>query len=180
MTREHRYSITKTAGDWATNFVDVTMHHNTMFNERWRKDSKQPGLDPPSLRSDHYSPEWRSIRNTGVVRQNSDMDISYTYTARFDCDACPEMQRSIDPARDEATTEVAVGNDQDVARREFSLDVLLVISSDLQLALEAGQGMRWQSRLGNDRVHPMVHLVNTLATGTAKQSMVVHQKRRDP
>ena len=48
------------------------------------------------------------------------------------------MQRGIDPARDEATTEVAVGNDQDVARMQSFLYVLLVISSDLQLVLETG------------------------------------------
>jgi hypothetical protein len=114
------------------------MHNNTMSNERWHKDSKQPGLGPPNLQSDHYSPRWRPIGDTAGVRQNSDIDISYTYTARFDGDACPEMQRSIDPACDEATTEVAVGNDQDVARMQSFLYILLVISSDLQLVLETG------------------------------------------
>ena len=39
--------------------------------------------------------------------------------------------------------------------------------------------MRWQSCLGNDRVHPTVHLVYTLATGTAIQSMVIYQRCRD-
>ena len=83
MTRKHSILLQKRA----TNIVDVTMHNNTMSNERWHKDSKQPGLGPANLQSDHYSPRWRSIRDTGEVRQHSDVDISYTYTARFDGDA---------------------------------------------------------------------------------------------